>query len=268
MPSKKIIAIIASPRKKETWAITHAFADQLNRRVPCEVEYVFLKEMNVQPCRGCFVCLTKGDEFCPLKDDREMLVMKMQQADGVIFATPNYSLQVSAIMKNFLDRIAYTLHRPCFFSVKCTAIVTQGAIGAKKILGYFKDVAAFTGFEYVPGMGVTAVTPRTAAEQTRIDRAIRDTAGRFARALQNTTAAHPTLMQVSAFRMIRSMYRTTPDDSLKDVRYYRGNGWFTSGYFYPVRLSFFQSILGWLIDRYGARFARDRKRALGLTAPV
>jgi len=33
----------------------------------------------------------------PLKDDRDVLIEKMMTSDAVVFASPNYSFQVSAI---------------------------------------------------------------------------------------------------------------------------------------------------------------------------
>lgn len=51
--------------------------------------------------------MDKGEEFCPLKDDRDILIEKMVNSGGIIFASPNYFFQVSAFMKIFLDRIAF-----------------------------------------------------------------------------------------------------------------------------------------------------------------
>ncbi len=58
-------------------------------------------------CRGCGTCFLKDEEHCPLEDDRDLLIRRMEDSDGVVFATPNYSLQVSGIMKTFLDRLAF-----------------------------------------------------------------------------------------------------------------------------------------------------------------
>lgn len=250
----------------ETWAAVQKFESRLKESLEIEFENIFLKDVDLKLCRGCFLCLTKGEEYCPNKDDRAMLVEKMMNADGVIFATPNYSLQVTAIMKNFLDRIAYTFHRPCFFGKRGMAIVTQGAIGADKILRYFKDVMTYTGFIHVSGLALTTVTPRTAAEQRTIDLKTEAAVRRFALALGAKGNPRPAYMQVFAFRMVRSMYRTTPDEALKDVRYFRDNGWFSSGYYYPVWLGFTRSVAGWLMDRLGENFARKRKRALSATS--
>jgi multimeric flavodoxin WrbA len=53
----------------------------------------------LQRCRGCKLCLDKGEEFCAFKDDRDLLIEKMMTSDGVDFASPNYSFQVSAFMQ-------------------------------------------------------------------------------------------------------------------------------------------------------------------------
>ncbi|HYF91291.1 MAG TPA: flavodoxin family protein [Symbiobacteriaceae bacterium] len=88
-------------------------------------------------CRGCKVCFGKGGEFCPLKDDRDVLFDKIMASDGVVFASPNYSFQVSAILKLFLDILGFVFHRPRFFGKTFTSIVTQGFFGGGKIVRYY-----------------------------------------------------------------------------------------------------------------------------------
>jgi hypothetical protein len=36
--------------------------------------------------------MDKGEEFCPLKNDRDILIEKMVNSDRIIFASPNYFL--------------------------------------------------------------------------------------------------------------------------------------------------------------------------------
>lgn len=260
---KRIVAVIGSYRKKETLKIVQDFELKLKNTDMVEFEYIILKDFNLQMCRGCFICLTKGEEFCPLKDDdREHIVNKIKEADAVVFATPNYSLQVTAIMKNFLDRIAYNFHRPCFFNKPLIPLITQGAIGGAKILNYFRDVAMFTGFVYVKGAAVTTVSPRTKNEQSLIDRKVANAVKRFSDALRAKSPAQPSIVQLAAFRMVRSMYRTTPDDTLKDVHYFRDNGWFKSDYYYSVKLNPIAKLFGILIDLLGKNLALKRQKDL------
>ena len=91
-------------------------------------EIVVLSDYDIGVCRGCKSCTNRGEERCPLKDDRDVLIEKMMASDGVVFASPNYSFQVSAIMKIFLDRLAFLFHRPRFHGKTFTGIVVQ-AIG-------------------------------------------------------------------------------------------------------------------------------------------
>ncbi len=47
-----------------------------------EFEYIFLKEANLKPCIGCYNCMAKGEDKCPLRDDRAAIEQKLLAADG------------------------------------------------------------------------------------------------------------------------------------------------------------------------------------------
>jgi multimeric flavodoxin WrbA len=159
---KKVTAFIGTPRRKATYQATREFEANLKRLVDVEFEYVFLSDYNLEYCRGCKLCMNKGEELCPLnKDDRDLLLQKMADSDGVIFATPNYAFHVSALMKNFLDRTAFLLHRPRFFGKPCTAIVSQGFRGGDTIRKYLEDVGEIMGFYAIKGSCVTTLEPMT-----------------------------------------------------------------------------------------------------------
>ena len=66
------------------------------------VEMVELAQLDVNDCIGCNSCLRST--ACAIHDDMDALYMKMRNADGIIFATPNYFSNVSARMKCFIDR--------------------------------------------------------------------------------------------------------------------------------------------------------------------
>ena len=112
---KKVTAFIGTQTKKHTYQAVQEFEKNLGQCGEIDFEHVFLSDYHLEFCRGCKVCFDKGEEYCPLKDDRDLLLEKMEQSDGVIFATPNYAFQLSARMKNFFDRTAFLDHRPRFF---------------------------------------------------------------------------------------------------------------------------------------------------------
>jgi multimeric flavodoxin WrbA len=147
---RKITAFVGSARKGHTHDAVVQFLSNLQSMGDVEIEIVRLSDYQLQVCKGCCVCFKKGEEHCPLKDDRDVLIEKMMASDGVVFASPNYSFQVSAIMKTFLDRLGFAFHRPRFFGKTFTSIVTQGIYGGGKIVSYFDFVGNGLGFNSTP----------------------------------------------------------------------------------------------------------------------
>jgi len=123
----KILAIISSLRKKNTYEAVKKFEEaHKNYGVDCEYEYLFIKDMNLKQCTGCFLCISKGEAYCPLKDDRDFLIQKIESADCVILACPNYSMNVNWLTKNLIDRFAYNLHRPMYLNKRFVLLMTSG----------------------------------------------------------------------------------------------------------------------------------------------
>jgi multimeric flavodoxin WrbA len=141
-----------------------------------EYEIVRLSDYQLQPCKGCKACIDKGEEHCPLGDDRDLLINKIAASDGVIFASPNYSFQVSAIMKTFLDKLGFAFHRPRFFGKTFTSIVAQGIYGGNKIVGYLDFVGNGLGFNTVKGSCITTLEPMTKKQKKKISKATRTSA--------------------------------------------------------------------------------------------
>ena len=157
---KSVTAFVGSPRKRgHTYAATRQFLDDLEAFGDVKGEIVFLSECNLGMCRGCKACFTRGEECCPLKDDRDLLIEKIMTSDGVVFASPNFSFQVSATMKTFLDRLGFVFHRPRFHGKTFTPIVVQGFYGGGKVVEYLEFVGLGLGFNVVKGSYITALEP-------------------------------------------------------------------------------------------------------------
>ncbi len=256
---KRVTAFVGSARKKHTYSSVRQFLDNLQSLGDVECEIVALSDHRLGTCRGCCVCFAKGEEFCPLKDDRDALIEKMMASDGVVFASPNYSFQVSAIMKIFLDRLGFVFHRPRFFGKTFTSIVAQGIYGGSKIVKYLDFVGSGLGFNTVKGSCVTTLEPMTEKEKQKIDRALAGRAGGFTKDLMKPAYPVPTLLKLWAFRMARTSIRLELDDSSRDYRYYKDKGWFESDYFYPTRLGPLKKVAGSLFDSAAASASRKRK---------
>ncbi len=153
----KILVIMGSPRKGNTYRAAKKIEEFMQSKGNVEFEYLMLKDADLSQCSGCFVCFMKGENHCPHKDDAPVIEQKMHAADGVIFATPVYGMNVSALMKTFIDRFSYIFHRPRFFDKKALLLSTTGALGLKEVLNYLKLVAGIWGFEVSHSVGI--VTP-------------------------------------------------------------------------------------------------------------
>ena len=99
----KILAINGSHRVGQNTDYLIDQALSAAAELGAETEVIELAEKNVEYCTGCNRCLFKPE--CSIKDDdMEEIKAKMLEADGIIFASPDYFSNVSARMKCFMDR--------------------------------------------------------------------------------------------------------------------------------------------------------------------
>ena len=96
----KILVLNGSPRKGNTLTAIAAFAKGVSSKH--ELEVVDTYKLTVSPCTGCGACQCyKG---CVAKDDSNMIVDKIVEADVVVFATPVYWWGITAQMKMVIDK--------------------------------------------------------------------------------------------------------------------------------------------------------------------
>ncbi|NLA69944.1 MAG: hypothetical protein GX852_02725 [Clostridiales bacterium] len=100
--NKNVLIISSSPRKggnsEELVASFAKGAESSGNKV----ETVFLRDKELNFCKGCFGCLQLG--HCVISDDAVDIVAKMHDADVLVFATPVYYYSVTGQLKTMLDR--------------------------------------------------------------------------------------------------------------------------------------------------------------------
>jgi multimeric flavodoxin WrbA len=251
---KKITVLMGSPHKGgATSAAVRRFLEGLESFGDVQSEIVALSDYDIRTCRGCKACFKSGEERCPLHDDRDVLIEKIAASDGIVFASPNYSFQVSAIMKIFLDRLGYLFHRPSFHGKTSTAIVVFGIYGARKIAKYLDFVGGGLGFHVVKGSCIRTLEPMTEKARVRMDRTLAKQGRRFHARLSRPIHTAPPLIGLLAFRIGRTRIRLMLGEADRDYIYYREHGWFESDFYYPTRLGPFKKAAGALFDRVAAR---------------
>ncbi len=244
----KVTAFIGSARKKHTYDVSEKFLQKLQSLGDIEYEIVMLSDYNLNTCKGCMLCLNKGEELCPLKDDRDKLIEKMNNSDGILFSSPNYSFNVSGFMKIFLDRLGFIFHRPRFFGKAYTSIVVQGFYRGNKIIDYFNFVGKGLGFNVVNGSCLNSLEPMTEKDQRITDRIIDKQSKKFYSALVKREYPIPSFFKLMVFRMSRTSIKLLLDDSWRDYTYYKNNGWLGSGYYYPAQLNPVKKLAGNFFD--------------------
>ena len=244
----KVIAFVGSARKKHTYNSTEQLLHNLQSLGDIEYEIITLSDYHLEVCKGCKLCFIKGEELCPLKDDRDKLIEKMYNSDGIIFASPNYSFNVSGLMKVFLDRFGFIFHRPRFFGKTFTSIVVQGFYGGNKIIDYFNFLGKGLGFNVVNGSCLNSLEPMTDKEQKKTDKILDKQSKKFYSTLIKREYPIPTLFQLMIFRMARTSVKLLLDESSRDYAYYKNNGWFGSSYYYPAQLNPIKKLAGNFFD--------------------
>jgi len=251
----KVTALIGSARKKYTYDATVKLLEEMQNYGSVEYEILMLSDYNLKVCKGCKLCLDKGEELCPLKDDRDILINKISESDGLILVSPNYSFHVSGQMKIFLDRLGYIFHRPQFFGKAFSSIVAQGVYGGKDIIKYFNFIGKALGFNVVSGTCIRTLEPLSQELERKNDKKIMKLSKNFYSQLVKNELPKPSIFELMIFRMSRSTMKIKLDESFRDYNYYKEKGWFKSDFYYDVSLNPFKKILGIFFDFISGKMA-------------
>jgi multimeric flavodoxin WrbA len=197
--------------------------------------------------RGLLQCLQKGKEKCPHKDDRDIIVKKMLDADGVVFSSPVYVMNVTGIFKNFVDRLAFICHRPAFFRQHALCVANTGAIGTGRVTKYMAEIAIVWGFRSAVRVGVRTNPMSVNEISPKAEKKLRKAANRFDRNI--VQCPEPTLSSVIQFRVQRAVFND-PEiavDLVADHEYYKELA--GRKYYMDADVSWWKNAIGWLVER-------------------
>lgn len=143
----KFLVINGSPRRENTWKIVERVKSTLSDMEDnLEFDEIDLIEENIPYCMACYNCFTNGEEYCPHSNQIKPIVEKMFQCDALIITSPVYALNVTALVKNLIDHLAYFYHRPAFFESKAMIIVTTAGAGKDKVGNYLDETLRNMGY--------------------------------------------------------------------------------------------------------------------------
>ena len=102
----KVLGVVTSHRRLGNTEILVKEALMAVEDEGAEVEILRWTDYNILPCEGLATCLF-GGTGCKLKDvdDHNYLLEKIYESDGLVFGTPCYIKEATAIVKQFIDRL-------------------------------------------------------------------------------------------------------------------------------------------------------------------
>jgi multimeric flavodoxin WrbA len=100
----KVLALNGSFRKNGNTEILLKQALMGAEAEGAQVEILRLTDYKIGPCRGCGLCLFRNN-VCQVKDDDVSLIFsKVNDCDGVLLGSPCYFLELTAVIKQLIDR--------------------------------------------------------------------------------------------------------------------------------------------------------------------
>lgn len=140
----KIIGLNGSPRRKQSRTgqlVEHILSGAGTKGA--ETEYFEIAKLSVKPCIACDKCHQTG--YCVQEDDFQRIYERILSADGIVLGSPVYIYQVTAQLKNWIDRLGNTLHCLRFMGKYGAVATTAGGSGEKETADYLEYVLRRTG---------------------------------------------------------------------------------------------------------------------------
>ncbi len=227
---KKVIALHASRRKMNTFKLLQQLQQELAGH-NVEVEVLSLYDYKLNDCIGCEKCILRGE--CIHQDDAQMLMDKMEGADGIILSSPVYLKQVSGKLKDFIDRTCKWYHRPVLYGKPVICVATTKGSGLKSTLSYLQSVAIQWGAIPAGRIGRTIRNMDSVVTQKELSE--------FIRLLNAPQKYRPSLSILIEFEVQKALAKYLGG---LDAGYWKEKGWDTKEYFTqcsPNRLKCFIS---------------------------
>jgi multimeric flavodoxin WrbA len=101
----KVLALNGSARKGGNTAILLGYVLRELEKDGIATELIELAGANIHGCLSCRECSKRKDHRCAQTDDMgNMLIDKMEQADGILLGSPTYVADISPEIKALIDR--------------------------------------------------------------------------------------------------------------------------------------------------------------------
>ncbi len=196
----KVIGINSSPKLNGNTGLLVRAVLEGAAKEGASTEEIFLPDLNIEFCRGCFVCMSKG--ICPITDDFNSIKEKIVNAGGFVLGTPTYGFSPNAMMKRFLERFGLFeyMTSSAFGGKYLVCVATTGGQGAEKVNGYLTSIVknGIFGRTYISGTIAVGTIKQPVAGNEKVLNLARETGRRLAADIRskNTYPLQNLLMRI------------------------------------------------------------------------
>ena len=247
----KILAICGSPHKGNTYNMLCT----LERSNPdVDFKILMLSDLNLLDCVGCYSCVNTGEENCPLKDDRDLIIEAMKEADGTIFASPTYARTISALMKKFVERTSYIAHRPEFFGKYAMSLVTCAGFGADLTSKYLVENFTQYGYSFSSSVELKVATKSDIETEDNRTKAFQEYE-KLINAIKTHKKFKPSMGQLVYFNIFKSIAVWNKMKGWADYRFYKDK----KDFYYDTKIPFIKNkIAKWIAAREVKKIMANR----------
>lgn len=193
-----------------------------------EVKEIFLPHSLNHFCLGCYSCI-EDETKCPFFSEKKGIMKEIEQADLLVFTTPNYCMAPSAPMKAFID-LTFTYwmsHKPraCMFGKKAVVISTTAGMGAQQAIKPVKRTLAYWGIPYVQSYGISVQAMNWNGVAQKKKNKIEKDMKALAKKLLNHRKPAVSLKTKLMFNMFAYMQKANMGSSSTEKAYWEKQGW-------------------------------------------
>jgi len=211
----KCLVIHGSPRIGNTWNVLTLVKEEMKKKLEIDFKDIELRKENLPLCIGCFNCIYKGEEKCPHKEVMSKIVDEIKNADALIITSPVYSMQISGLLKNFIDH--------------------------KDAANYVKRVLNYWGLNYIQTLPIAYRSMElTEKNKTKVLKSTK----KFSEELNSKKLHKPSFKSVVMFNLWKAMSKEKYEEGSADYDYWHSEE-MSSGAFSPqVPIGVFKKVVG------------------------
>ncbi len=203
----KYLILNASPNKDgNTWKLVQAAqAAILSEDSLAVFRLIHLIDVDLPFCRGCSACFRLGHEKCPHSAAVMGILEAVEDADGVIVASPAYMMRETALLKNLVDHLCFLLHRPHFFKSKALVLTTTGGVGARSAAKSIQSFLTGIGFNRCHRFSTAALSWNDYVVPAKTAKRLAKTVSAFRRDVASMKLKSPSVLTLIPYNLFRGM---------------------------------------------------------------